>query len=59
MFVILPNRRDLRRIAAREILPRIITQLFHAERNTLAFAIELEDLDVDLVADGRPPLTDA
>ena len=49
------NVRDLaehtrmRRVATCEILPRIITELLHAKRNTLALAIELEDLDVDFL----------
>ena len=40
----------LRRIATRQVMPRIVTQLLDTERNTLPFAIELQDLDVDLVA---------
>ena len=40
---------SLLRIAAREILPRIVTQLLHAERYTLPFTVKLEDLDVDLL----------
>ena len=51
------NVRDLaedprmRRITAREIVPRIVAQLLDAEGDALAFAVELEDLDVDFVAD--------
>ena len=41
----------LRRVAAREILPRIVAQLLHTERHALTLAVELQDLDVNLVAD--------
>ena len=40
----------LRRVTAREILPRIVAQLLHAQRYALTFAIELQDLDVDFLA---------
>ena len=41
----------LRRITTREILPRIVAELLHAERHALPFTVELQDLDVDFVAD--------
>jgi len=54
---IVSNVRDLAehacvlRVAASEILPRIITKLFHAQRYTLTFTIELQDLDVNFLPD--------
>ncbi len=39
------------RIAARDADPRIVAQLLQAQRDAVALAIELEHLDVDLLAD--------
>src|SRR5690606_17848636 len=53
---VIGNVRDLaeqtcaRRIAASDVLPRIVAQLLDAEAHALALAIELEDANVDLVA---------
>ena len=41
----------VRRVAPRDVLPRVRAELLDAERNALALAIELEDAHVDLVAD--------
>ncbi len=38
-------------IAPRDVLPGVRTQLLQSQRDTLAFAIELEDAHVDLFAD--------
>src|SRR5687768_1743038 len=39
------------RIAAADLLPRVVAELLDAQRHALALAIELEDAHVDLVAD--------
>ena len=39
------------RIASREIHPGIVAELLHAERHAVLLAVELEDLDLYLVAD--------
>ena len=38
-------------IAARQVRPGILTQLLQAQRHAVALAVELEHLDLDLVAD--------
>src|SRR5690606_8074746 len=40
-----------RRVAPRQVEPRVVAELLDAERHALALTVELEDLDVDLVAD--------
>src|SRR5262245_15832258 len=42
-----------RRIAPREIRPRIRAELLQAERDAVALAVELEDLDLELLADAH------
>src|SRR5262245_56653223 len=39
------------RIAAADLLPRVVAELLDAQRHALALAIELQDAHVDLVAD--------
>ena len=51
MLVTLPNRR-CGRIAPGNGFPRIRTELLHAERHAVLVAVETQDLDLDLVADG-------
>src|SRR6185436_4369864 len=41
----------VRRITAGDVLPRIRAELLQAQRDTRTLAVELEDADVDLVAD--------
>ena len=41
------------RILGTNTLPRIGFQLFHAEGNALGFRVEADDLNVDLLADGK------
>src|ERR1700683_3669186 len=41
----------VRRVAPRYVFPRIGPELFETERHSRAFAIELEDAHVDLIAD--------
>src|SRR5271170_3927874 len=47
----LAEQAGIRRIAPRNVLPRVCTQLLQAQRHTLALAIELQNPDIDLLAD--------
>ena len=47
----LAEQARVRRVTARDVLPRVGAQLLDAERDALALAVELEDAHVDLVAD--------
>jgi hypothetical protein len=46
-----PEQPRVRRITARDVLPGIFAELLQAERHAVALAVELEHLDLDLVAD--------
>src|SRR5579863_7002111 len=41
------------RVTARDVDPRVFAQLLQAQGDAVAFAVELEHLDVDLLADGH------
>src|SRR5205085_2583364 len=41
------------RIFRLDALPRIVQQLLHAERDTVGFVVDLDDLDLDGLADGE------
>jgi hypothetical protein len=47
----LAEQARVRRVAARDVLPRVRAELLDAERHALALAVELQDAHVDLVAD--------
>jgi hypothetical protein len=51
MFVTLPNRPRVGRIAPRDVLPRIRAQLLESQRHALTFAVEFQDPHVDFFAD--------
>src|ERR1700687_5844074 len=43
----------IERILRLDALPRIVEQLLHAERNAVGFVVDLDDLDLDGLADGQ------
>ena len=47
------------RVFRRDAIPRIGHQLLHAQRNTLGFRVDLDDLDFDFLADFHHLATDA
>ena len=51
MLVTRPLKRDADRILAFDALPRIVEQLLHAERDAVRLVVDLDDLDLHLLAD--------